>query len=504
MARPKSKHVAEFGDFQTPSDLARQVCEMLRERFPCPAAIVEPNCGHGAFLVAAADTFPECPTFLGQDIHPNYVRIARSVLGDRPGITIQQGDFFTTDWTATLDQLPQPILMIGNPPWVTNAQLGSLDSRNLPDKTNFQQHTGLDALTGKSNFDISEWMLLRLLQALAGKHAVLAMLCKASVARKVLVHAWRHGWPLKSAACHRIDAAAHFQVAVEACLLVGQLAPAAASSEDCTCFPTLAQNGDSQRMGFRDGCLVSDVDAYTLHRNLGRAPTAYRWRSGIKHDCGRVMELTRVGERYRNGLGEVVDLEPRYLFPLRKSSQLASSARPVTDRPVTDRWMLVPQRSIGEDTSRIAMTAPKTWAYLVRHAERLDRRRSSIYRNRPRFSVFGIGEYAFAPWKVAISGFYKRLDFCIVGRSHRKPTVLDDTAYFLPCRTRAEAVLLAELLHTQSAQEFLRSLIFWDAKRPITAAILQRLDLLTLAAEHSRDLLPHAQSNPYCSAFPPA
>ena len=112
--------------------------------------------------------------------------------------------------------------------------------------------------------------------------------------------------------------------------------------------------------------------------------------------------------------------------------------------------------------------------------------------------MFGVGDYAFAPWKVAISGFYKRLEFCVLGRFHRKPIVLDDTAYFLPCRTRAEAVLLVALLHSRPAQEFLHSLIFWDAKRPITASILGRLDLLALATQRSLDLTTHAASNPYC------
>ena len=33
----------------------------------------------------------------------------------------------------------------------------------------------------------------------------------------------------------------------------------------------------------------------------------------------------------------------------------------------------------------------------------LDNRKSSIYNKRPRFSIFGIGDYSFSKWKVAIS-----------------------------------------------------------------------------------------------------
>ena len=100
---------------------------------------------------------------------------------------------------------------------------------------------------------------------------------------------------------------------------------------------------------------------------------------------------------------------------------------------------------------RIKREAPRTWDYLQSHADRLDARASSIYRNRPRFSVFGVGPYSFAPWKVAISGFYKRLDFRCVGPVEDKPVVLDDTCYFLPCRTEHDARLLAELLNYSQA-----------------------------------------------------
>lgn len=143
--------------------------------------------------------------------------------------------------------------------------------------------------------------------------------------------------------------------------------------------------------------------------------------------------------------------------------------------------MLVTQKFIGEDTSQIRDRAPKTWRYLEKHADLLDSRTSSIYRKRPRFSVFGVGHYSFAPWKVAISGFYKKLDFKIVGPHKAKAVVLDDTCYFIPCKSRDEAQLLDGLLNSKVAKEFFSALVFWDTKRPITAALLHRLDVLALA-----------------------
>ncbi len=133
------------------------------------------------------------------------------------------------------------------------------------------------------------------------------------------------------------------------------------------------------------------------------------------------------------------------------------------------------------------MKAPHTWRYLHHYGDILDSRRSSIYRNRPRFSVFGVGEYTCARWKVAISGMYKQLRCVVVGPHRNRPVVFDDTCYFIPCHVQEEAQFVANLLNSEPAQQFYRSLIFWDDKRPITARVLRRLSLLQLAQELQQD-----------------
>ena len=161
-----------------------------------------------------------------------------------------------------------------------------------------------------------------------------------------------------------------------------------------------------------------------------------------------------------------------------KSSSVAKGA---TGNHV--RVMLVPQKTVGEQTHPIEQRAPMTWAYLQKHAELLKNRASSIYRKRPDFSIFGVGAYSFAPWKVAISGFYKKLEFVTVGPVGPKPVVLDDTSYFLPCDTQQQAVYLAGLLNSHEARSFYNAFVFWDSKRPITADLLRRLSLRRLAKE---------------------
>lgn len=482
----KTGEKVEFGDFQTPDILAHQVCQVLLRSGVSPKSIVEPTCGEGTFLRASQNAFPECSRSLGFEINPDYAQIAKSIEQSE----IRCENFFQRDWHGTLGDLQEPVLVIGNPPWVTNSAVGALGGANLPPKYNYQYLSGLDAVTGKSNFDVSEWMLSHLLGCLSGRKAVLAMLCKTSVARKVLQYAWVRELQVAMSAIYAIDSARHFGVSVDACLLVCELEPGKVSRE-CLFYQDVEKAVPDSIFAFHSGRLVADLDAARAYGHLsGTSPL--KWRSGIKHDCSRIMELyPKGGEKFENGLGEIISLEPNYLYPMLKSSELMKSTL------LPSRHMLVTQQSIGEDTTQIRHNAPRTWSYLQSHADRLDRRASAIYRNHPKFSIFGVGPYSFSPWKVAISGFYKRLDFRCVGPAESKPIVLDDTCYFLPCQTESDAKTLIKMLNSKAAKGFFRSFIFWDAKRPITAQLLASLDLRKLAKEIgiSLPLWPNSQQD---------
>ena len=65
---------------------------------------------------------------------------------------------------------------------------------------------------------------------------------------------------------------------------------------------------------------------------------------------------------------------------------------------------------------------------------------------------------------------------------HGAPIILDDACYFIPCETKEEAVFLCSTLNFDIAKTFIRSLVFFDAKRPITLDVLKRIDLKNLAA----------------------
>jgi hypothetical protein len=365
--------------------------------------------------------------------------------------------------------------VIGNLPWVTNSVLGAIDGANLPTKSNFQKYKGIDALTGKSNFDISEWMTIQVVNWLRKRSGYLAILLKTTVARRILRYIYETDAPLSGAAIFQIDAMKAFGAAIDACLLFCDFA-SAAKSNDCAIFETINAAEPIKIIGFRDGVLLSDVRASKEKKPLLSSIKKARWRSGVKHDCAKVMEFVRESGNLYNGFGEKVDIETDYVFPLLKGADVANGRVGAPKRRI-----LVPQRFVGQDTSPIKDTAPKTWAYLKAHQALLDRRKSKIYKGKPLFSIFGVGDYAFAEWKAAIGSLYKRLQFVVVGPFEDKPVIFDDTVYFLPCKTQEEAQTLCDLLNSEESKAFYSAHIFWDSKRPITASVLGKIDIEKLA-----------------------
>lgn len=460
----------EFGDFQTPLELASEIVGLVSEQVASPSLVVEPTCGTGSFIRASVAQWGDKCSYYGLDVNREYVETARKSLGGHSNCTIEAGNFFDYDWGAFFGRHRNgELVVIGNPPWVTNAVLGSLNSGNVPQKKNFQGLNGFAAKTGKANFDIAEWMIIRLIEKLEPYSGYVALLCKTATARKTLKHCWVKGIGVHGSSIHMIDAKKYFNVAVDACLLVTRVGGSMRRT-DATVYADLGYDKQVGHIGFVGNELIADVEKYDKFRKF-EGVDHYGWRSGIKHDAVKVMELVRNGNRLLNGFGEGVEIEDTYVYPLLKSSDLGNG------RVVPQRALIVTQTRVGDKTAAIETRAPKTWRYLLEHAAILDNRKSIIYRNRARFCIFGVGEYSFSRWKVAVSGFYKAINFLKVGPYGGKPVMVDDTCYSIPCGSEEEADLICELLNSEVCRELLSSVIFFDAKRPVNIDVLKRIDL---------------------------
>lgn len=453
----------EFGDFQTPRALAAQVLRTLPRRNW--SRILEPTCGVGNFLHEAARLFGDAQ-LMGIELQADYAGAALA-----SGARILERDIFAMRLDQELTWRKNgPLLVVGNPPWVTNSRLARLESRNRPVRTNLKNLSGYDAMTGSSNFDIAEYIWLKLITDLRRHSPTISLLCKTQVARNVLQYCAQFGLPVSSASLHVIDARRWFGVAVDACLFTLEV-NRGRTAYVCPVYDSLDSTRPVRSFGVVDGRLVADIGAYAKGVD-GACPI--EWRQGMKHDAAAVMELVHDdGPRTRGG--EAVEIEDDYLYPLLKCTDVYRG------RTGLSRWVIVPQKTFGEDTRSLERDAPKLWTYLSNNGDALDGRKSSIYQNRPRFSVFGLGEYSFAPYKIAVSGLHKSPEFRLIGPVAGKPVFFDDACYMLPFREPAEAAAVAALLRTEPVRALLRALTFWDAKRPITKKLLRRIDLAAVA-----------------------
>lgn len=83
-----------------------------------------------------------------------------------------------------------------------------MQSIQVPDRTNLRSVRGIDALTGESNFDVAEYIWMRLLTELRRDEPTVALLCKTSVARRVLTLSADLGLNVADSFLWRIDLAA--------------------------------------------------------------------------------------------------------------------------------------------------------------------------------------------------------------------------------------------------------------------------------------------------------
>lgn len=239
------------GDWQTPLELSLQICTLIKQNFT-PDIIIEPNCGLGSFIKAAGQVFSQTRKIFGFDIIEDYLHS----IPLQKGLSLKQADFFEGLWrNVIIDNSDKKFLIIGNPPWVTNSELMRRNSTNVPNKRNAENLSGIEAITGKSNFDISQWMIQEELSQLQGCNAVLAMLCKTSTARKVIQYAWKQGLRFTQAQIRRFNANYYFDVSVDACLLMVQLDSDSEKNQPCYCFPSLDSIAPEEKLGIREGVL---------------------------------------------------------------------------------------------------------------------------------------------------------------------------------------------------------------------------------------------------------
>jgi len=474
----------EYGDYQTPIDFAKRVCHYLKDYCHIkPSAIVEPTCGVGNFLKSSL--LFEANEYYGIEINPKYCEICRNSINDEK-VNIINSDFFTFSSKALIKDKRQ-ILVIGNPPWITNSTLSTLGSDNLPIKTNFKGLKGIDAITGASNFDICEYIILQLIKEYRDTNAIISMLCKTSVARNVFKELKRNYISFASYNILKFDASKVFGISASACLLVFQLSDKPVSSDVCNVYEFEYPETIKSQFGYLNGQFYSDLDT-SIESFDGQC--CFEWRQGVKHDCSKVMELTLQNGTFQNGQKETIQIEDDIVFPLIKSSMFKA---PVIH--TFSKYVIVTQRKAREETEHLEQKVPKTWEYLNDNIAFFENRKSSIYRGTPPFSMFGVGDYSYSKYKVGVSGFYKQPLFSVLYSDDSKPVMIDDTSYFICFDSYDMAYTAMLLLNSEKVQKFLTSIAFLDTKRPYTKKVLERIDFNRIVKSLTFDELAKTERN---------
>ncbi|MBR1792455.1 MAG: SAM-dependent methyltransferase [Bacteroidales bacterium] len=478
----------EYGDWQTNQDLSNKVIQLVNTNFQ-PQVLIEPTCGKGNFVLAALDSFETLTDVYAIEIFKPYLQqlkydILQGYLDGKYkrkiNFHLMHYNVFDVDWEAIKREVNgKKLLIVGNPPWVTNSDLGRIDSNNLPQKANIKQVKGLSAITGKGNFDIAEYICYQLIQNFTEKGTYFALLLKNSVIRQICNSVPKMHLHIKNMSQYCIDAKKEFGASVDASLFIYESGNGEAA---CNVYDFYTKQMLYQ-YGWVNGKFVSDTHSYKNTEYLdGSSPI--NWRSGIKHDCQSVLELEKSGDTYVNKLGEEVIIEDEYIYPYVKSSDIQKD----NFEKNHVRYVIVPQKKIGENTELLQYSAPLTYNYLLQHKNFFDQRKSSIYKKQYPFSIFGIGNYTFMPYKIVVSSLYKEPRFVLLSPINGKCVIPDDTCYLVGFDKYENAHLVYDLLTDTPVRDFIQSVSFQDAKRIITKELLMRINLRKVSSQHINTL----------------
>jgi hypothetical protein len=165
------------GEYFTPAPLVEAVLSLALRQIPdLPVTVVDPSCGDGAFLAAAAAACHAAP--FGLEADDEHAALARARV---PRATVLVADALRGGWDALTAGLPPEgvELWLGNPPYNGTSPL----LRDAPAYRALRARLGLDPLLppGTSVRDDYVFFLLLAAERLAARAGVLAWVTSATV-----------------------------------------------------------------------------------------------------------------------------------------------------------------------------------------------------------------------------------------------------------------------------------------------------------------------------------
>ncbi len=201
---------------------------------------------------------------------------------------------------------------------------------------------------------------------------------------------------------------------------------------------------------------VLGLSEYKAHEgvNTGGANAVY-WVEKVMERPEGLVVVRNLTEGAKIKVDEVTEpLEPDLLYPLLRGRDVR-------------RWQAEPSALIlmvqdpvkrrGIDEKELQTRYPRTYGYLKRF-ERVLRERASrgvsdmLKKGAPFYTMFAVGDYTFAPWKVVWREVAHTLDAAVAAPQGRKPGVPDHTLILVECGSRQEAHYLCGALNSTPAR----------------------------------------------------
>jgi len=224
----------------------------------------------------------------------------------------------------------------------------------------------------------------------------------------------------------------------------------------------------------------SDYRAYE-GANTGGANAVY-WLEILAERPDGLVVARNVTEGAKREVDSItVELEPDLLYPLLRGRDVR-------------RWQAVPSLYIlmmqnpktrrGIDEATVQRNWPKTWAYLKRFEQPLRQRsgfkryftrkdrHGQVVETGPFYSMFGIGDYTFAPYKVVWRGeVATSLVAAVVSKSKSKIIVPDQTAYMVAFSNEDAAHFLCAVMNSM----VVRLIYLMHTYKHVSMSFIQRL-----------------------------
>lgn len=163
----------KIGDYQTPLYLTDIICEYLKNDLKIsPEVIIEPTCDIGNFLKSASKIFPKKQLY-GIEIDKDKL--------DKIDNTITNLKLINEYiFTFKFDRFDKnnSFLIIGNPPWITRYEIFKTNHKISKIADNFKNLKKMDTGIENANFDISEYIILKIIDEFKNTPSTIAFLCK--------------------------------------------------------------------------------------------------------------------------------------------------------------------------------------------------------------------------------------------------------------------------------------------------------------------------------------